>query len=230
MLHGKGCFSWALAPLLCAAPAWAQTPARPAQEAVGSWVLACPPASEEPCVLRHRDWVLPPGNGGPSAALEIQARGEWLVPVVALRGLPTGAALGGSLVAKPTVSIGLDGGKRMELGCGVSGTSYVCAPGAEAVPGLAAALPKARVLSASIAVTVPGVIALPPREQALELAGTDAALVRLRAVGVSGEALPAHTGLDMQGLLDRILRDLDFPNGAADVLPSLMPFVRWFSS
>jgi hypothetical protein len=230
MPYGKGRFGWALAWMLSATPAWAQTAARPAHEAVGSWVLACPPASEEPCVLRHRDWVLPPGNGGPSAALEIQARGEWLVPVVALRGLPTGAALGGSLVAKPTVTVSLDGGKRMELGCGVSGTSYVCAPAPDAVPGLAAAFPKARVVSASIAVTVPGVIALPPREQALELAGTEVALARLRAVGASGEALPAYEGLDMQGLLDRILRDLGFPNGAADVLPSLMPFVRWFSS
>jgi len=193
-------------------------------------VLTCPTAAEEPCILRHRDWVLPPGNGGPSAALEVQGRGNWLVPVVTLRGLPTAAAVGGSLVAKPTVSLNLDGGKRVELGCGISGTYYACATAAEAVPGLAAALPKARQLSASIAVAIPGVIALPPQERSLDLTGTEPALVRLRAVGAAGEALPAQQGLDFQGLLDRILRDLGFSNGAADVMPSLMPIVRWFSS
>ena len=180
--------------------------------------------------MRHRDWVVAPANGTPSAALELQLRGDALVPVITVRGLPTSAALGGALVVKPTVTLGLDGGKRIDLSCGMSGNYYACAPDAAAVQTIAAALPRARVLSASLTLTIPGMMALPAQDRTLELTGTAVAQARLLAVGAIGEALPSYPGLDIQGFLDRILRDLGFPNGAADVLPKLMPLISWVGS
>ena len=220
----------ALALTLSALPAYAQLPARPASEAIGSWILSCPPAPAEPCLMRHREWVLAPANGTPSAALELQLRGDALVPVITVRGLPASAAVGGAFVVKPSVNIGFDGGKRSDLSCGVSGTYYACAPDASTVMAIAAALPKARILSASVTLTVPGMMALPPQERSLDLSRTEAAMARLRAAGATGESLPAYPGLDMQGFLDRIMRDLGFPNGAADVMPKVLPWLSWLWS
>lgn len=221
---------WAWVLCLWAAPAVAQTaapqpPARPASESIGSWVLTCPPHAPDPCLMRHRELLLPPGNGMPSAALEIQRRGTVLVPVIALRGLPQSAAFGGALVAQPSVTIGFDNGKRSALACGVDGTVYACAPEAPVVDELAAALPRAKSIAASVALIVPGLVSLPPQERSLELSGTEAALARLRAVGATGEALPEIRGLDIRGFLDRILRDIGMKNGADDVIPKLLPFV-----
>ena len=137
---------------------------------------------------------------------------------------------GGAFVVKPTVKVGLDGGKRVDLTCGISGTYYACSPDATAVAALAAALPRAQVLSATMTLTIPGMMALPPQERTLELTGTATAQARLLAAGAAGEALPSYPGLDIQGLLDRILRDLGFPNGAADALPKLMPLISWLWS
>ena len=181
--------------------------------------------------MRHRDWVMAPANGTPSAALELQLRGDALVPVITVRGLPASAAVGGAFVVKPSVTLGLDGGKRTDLSCGVSGTYYACAPDASAVPAMATALPTAQVLSSSMTLTIPGMmIVLPPQERSLDLSGTEVAMSRLRAVGATGEALPAYPGLDMQGFLDRIMRDLGFPNGAADVVPKVLPWLSWLWS
>jgi invasion protein IalB len=222
-----GRHAWAFAIALCAAPAVAQAPVRPANETIGSWILSCPPDVAEPCLMRHRDWVVAPASGTPSAALEIQLRGDALVPVITVRGLPTSAAVDSAFVVKPTVNLGLDGGKRIDLSCEISGTDYACAPDAAAVPALAAAIPKARVLSASLTLTIPGMVALPPQDRTLELTGTAVAQARLLAAGATGEALPSYPGLDIQGFLDRIMRDLGFPNGSADAVPKLMPLFSW---
>lgn len=71
---------------------------------------------------------------------------------------------------------------------------------------------------------------IPWPERSLDLSGTEVAMSRLRAVGATGEALPAYPGLDMQGFLDRIMRDLGFPNGAADVVPKVLPWLSWLWS
>ena len=231
MVQGTRLLGWLLTLALGLTAAHAQTPPRPtADQAIGSWVLSCPADAKEPCVLRHRDWVLPPSGGGPSGALEVQMRGGVFVPVITLRGLPTSAAVGGSFVVKPTVNVGFDGGKRVDLGCGISGTVYACAPGAEAVPGLSAQLPKARTIAAAVTLTLPGILALPPQERSMDLTGTEAALTRLRAAGAIDEALPDVPGLDLQGFLDRVMRDLGFPNGAADVMPYVLPLLNWARS
>ncbi len=216
--------------ILAAVPAFAESPERPANASIGSWVLSCPADAKDPCLMRHRDWVVAPAAGTPSAALELQLRGDVLVPVITVRGLPTAAAVGGALAVKPTANLGLDGGKRIDLSCGISGTYYACSPDAAAVPALAAALPRARVLAASLTLTIPGLMALPPQERTLELTGTAAAQARLLAAGATGEALPSYPGLDLQGFIDRAMRDLGFPNGAADVLPQLLPIISWIWS
>ncbi len=237
---------WALGLLLlvCAAPARAQAPqppaparpgmvtpapARPASETIGSWVLQCPADPSGPCTLRHRDPLLAPGNHGPTAALEVQRRGDALVPVITLRGLPPEAALGGSLVVRPLVSLRLDGGTPDALACGPDDGVFVCAPGAASVPGLAAALPTARSVSVAVTMTVPGSPRPPPQSLSLALTGTAQALARLRAVGAAGEALPTYPGLDLQGFLDQVLRGLGYPNGLSDVLPSALPLLSALS-
>ena len=211
-------FGWALPLILWAASALAQAPARPTNEEIGSWVLSCPAAVREPCLMRHRDWVVPPVGAGPTAALEVQARGDALVPVVSLRGLSVSAAL----LVKPTVSLAFDNGKRIDLTCGLRGASYACAPDAASVRAAADALPTARIVAVAVKLSVPGGLTLPPRDRSLDLAGTEAALTRLRALGATGEALPAYPGLDLQDFVDRTMRDAGFPNGVAGMLPAFI--------
>jgi hypothetical protein len=214
----------ALALLLGAAPAGAQP--RPAEAQIGSWELSCPSAADSPCLLRHRNWVLSPGGARPTAAVEVQRRGEALVPVVALRGLPMQAALGGVMAMQPAVGLRFDDGPRITLSCGLDDGAILCAPQGPAVGAAAAALPHARSVTVQMALTVPGMGALPEQDRVLDLAVTPQALARYRAAGASGEALPAEPGLDWQQFLDRVLKAAGFANGAADLLPAVSKAAR----
>jgi hypothetical protein len=203
---------------------------KPTEETLGSWVLSCPPApppgvKAEPCIMRHKDWVLQPGSGGPSAALEIQARGSQFVPAVAVRGMPTQLALGGSLVVKPVVGFQYDNGKRLEMTCGLIGAAYACAPEASVVPVAAAGLGKARSITVLVAMSIPGMMDLPPQQRTLDLNGINLALSRLATVAVTNEALPDVPGLDLQAFLDKVLRAAGFQNGVGDILQKVMPLV-----
>lgn len=218
----------AIAGHLLISPASAQP--RPAEELVGVWLLACHAATvtkPEPCIMRHRDWVLQPGSGGLSAALEVQARDGALVPVVTLRGIPAQAALGTSLLMKPQVHFHYDAGPPIGMTCGLSGIIYACAPDAPLIAAAASGLRPARSITVRIELSIPGMFALPPQEQRLDLSGTSQALARLAATGglVSDEALPAVPGLDLRGFLDRVLRGAGFENGIADLLPAILPLV-----
>jgi invasion protein IalB len=196
----------------------------PAESEIGSWVLACPAtsATAEPCILRHRTWVLRPGPDGPVVALEVQMRGGAMVPVVTLRGLPVQAALGGSLVLRPAVALHFDNGPGLPLGCGLSGAVYACAPEGPALAAAAAALADARSVTLSVTMAVPGVPALVPQERTMALAGTRTAIARLRAAGAMAGAVPSEPGLDLPGLLDGMMHAAGFRNGIADVLPMLL--------
>ena len=216
---------------LCLTPARGQTPAsNPVQEDIGSWLLRCPggrPGETPPrCVLRHRDWVLPPGEGGASAALEVQTRGDVLVPIVTLRGLSTPANLGGSLVVTLSVALSLDGGEPVILRCGSSGTYFACAPEPSALHAVAGQLPKARTLSVDFSLTIPGLIGLPPQRQFMDLSGTPRALGRLVATGPpDGESLPALEGLDIRGFADRVLSHCGYPHGVEEAAPLLLGMI-----
>lgn len=218
----------ALATLAFVPPAHAQP--KPAEETIGAWLLACPApppagAKADPCIMRHRDWVVQPSSGNPSAALEIQARGGAYIPAVALRGMPTQAALGGSLVVKPLVGFTYDSGPRIAMSCGLIGAAYACAPEASVVPAASAGLAKARSITVTVAMSIPGLIDLPPQQRTLELTGINQALLRLAKVEVTDEALPAVPGLDLQAFMDKVLRAAGFENGMADILNKVMPLV-----
>lgn len=200
----------------------ARAEAPPAQQQIGSWVLDCPTgATAGRCVLRERTWILPPGGGRPNAALEVQGRGNLLVPVVALRGLSNQAAIGGLLALNAQVALRFDGGLRTELACGLDGGAIVCAPEGPGLAATAAALPTAHAVEVQIQLGVPGAMALSAQAGSLELQGTREALARFRAVGPAGESLPAEPGLDWFGFLDHVLRAAGLANGAADLLPRL---------
>src|SRR5579872_6665209 len=74
-------------------PACAQS--RPAPEAIGSWVLACPDAQAAPGQSRKRMPSAQARGSGPAAVLEVAHRRKEVVPVVALRGMSMQAAVGG---------------------------------------------------------------------------------------------------------------------------------------
>jgi hypothetical protein len=171
--------------------------------------------------------MLPPADTMLGVALEVQRRGDVLVPVIVVRGLSVSAALAGAFLVKPSVNFGFDRERRIELSCGISGPDYDCAPDAAAVRGMAAVLPTARTAWVRVALSIPGVTSLPPRDQSLELMDTEAALARLAVLGPSGEALPALPGLDLRGFLDQVARDLGYQNGLADIVPKLVPWVSW---
>lgn len=203
-----------LAALLSLAAAPAEAP-----QAIGSWLLQCPPAGG--CTLQDRDWVVPPGTGGPSAALEVQRRGDALVPVVTLRGLTTQMAVGGLLTLQPRATLRFVPGPSAELACELDGDAVVCAPQGHAVAETAAALPVARTVAIGMQFGASGTTPLPGRTRDLALAGTREALARLRSAGAAGEALPAEPGLDWIGFIDRVLRAAGFRNGAMGLLPQL---------
>lgn len=215
----------AIAPLCFAgtgalAAASAAVPTAPQQ--IGSWVLDCSGhATEGGCTLRDRTWLLPPGPGRPAAALEVQQLGDKLVPVVTLRGLSTQAAVGGLLALQPHATLSLEPGPSVALACQLDAGAIVCAPQGDDVAATAEALPNAATVTLRMQLSVPGGMALPAEGGSLPLHGTREALVQLRAVGATGQALPAIPGLDWVGFLDRVMRAAGFENGAAGLVARL---------
>jgi hypothetical protein len=208
----------ALLVLLLGSAAWAEAP--PERPQIGSWLLDCPARTAAvACMLRHQDWILPPVADRPSVALEVQARGDLLVPVVALRGLSSQAAIGGLVALKAQVALRFDPGPRADLACGLDDGAIVCAPEGPAIAATAAALPVARSVEVQIQLGLPGAMALPGHGSSLELRDTREALTRFRAAGPAGESLPAEPGLDWVGFLNRVLRAAGFAHGAAGLLP-----------
>jgi hypothetical protein len=182
-----------------------------APEAVGSWVLECKAAA---CVLRHKESLF--SGAGVTAGMEVRAAGKALVPVVTLRGLPNEVLLASSMAGKATASVQFPGAARVDLACAIGDGGYVCTPPDDAVPALAAALPKARSVTVRVSLSVSGTDLQPSREKVLELAGTPDALSRLRAAGA-----PSAEPGGWLGLLDRALKAAGYTNGTAD-LPRLV--------
>lgn len=215
---------WRLFPaaiaLLITGPAAAQTTRPPSQD-IGTWVLTCPPGDKaQPCTLRHRSWVFPPGNGTPGAALEVVHRGGQFVPVVALRGLSTQVALGGMLALQATVALRFDNAPQVELPCGLDGGAIVCTPAGDAAKDAAAELPTSRSVLVRVRLGLPGGMTLPEQSRSLDLQDTPEALAQFRATAPANESVPVIAGLDWRGFLDRLARDAGFRNGLADLMPN----------
>jgi len=187
--------------LLAAAAPAAAAPAD-APQAIGSWLLQC---HQSGCILRDRDWILPPGNGGYTAALEVQRRGASLVPVVSLRGVSTQQAIGGLLALQPRGTLHFVPGPQVYVDCETDGAAVVCAPQGDAVAASAAALPSARQVEVGMQLGVPG-LSLPSPGRVLILQDTPQALARLRSAGAGGESLPAEQGLDWLGFLHKLMQ------------------------
>lgn len=205
--------------LLIAGPAAAEP--RPANEEIGSWLLGCrAEAPHDPCQLHHRTGILAQSPGGMSASLEVLYRGDAFIPVVAMRGLSTQAALGGVLTMQAAVGLRFDGAPRIELACGLDGSAVVCAPGVDVAATAAAELVAARNVLVQVKLGLPGGLALPEQARSLDLARTADALAAFRATAPASESVPVVAGLDWRGFLDRIARDAGFQNGLADLLPS----------
>ena len=179
-------------------------------EQIGSWLLQCPGSGG--CILRDRDWILPPGAGRPAAALEVQRRGDRLVPVVTLRGLTGEQAIGGLLALQPHATLQFGNGGRADLACDLDGDAVICAPQGDAVAATAAALRGARQVEVGVQLGVRGMMPLPSQGRSLALQDTQEALARLRSAGAAGEALPAEPGLDWIGFVRKIIT-------AAGVIP-----------
>jgi hypothetical protein len=178
------------------------------------------PTEHAPCRLRHQAWIVPPVDGGPRVALEIVARGGFLVPVVSVAGLPTAAAVVGTLGMGAAVDLALDGAPPVTLRCGLSGDGRIaCAPDAAAAAALAKALPRANTIAVSLTVPITGAQPLRSPGVTLRLTGIEAALTRLRALGTTEEALPSYPGLDLWGFAGRVMRD----SGVPESLPRTGP-------
>jgi hypothetical protein len=181
---------------------------------IGFWRLACRVPGH--CLLRYAPWILAPGGSRPGAALEVQRRGGWLVPVVTLQGASTQALVGGLLALHPRVRLRFTPGTSVGLSCGLDEAAVICAPVDPAAA--AAALPPATSVRVDLLLRLPDGAALPPQGATLALSGTQDALAKLRAAGAAGEALPAEPGLDWIGFLDKLMRTAGFSNATAGLL------------
>jgi hypothetical protein len=219
------CMAWrwrliAVALLLGGAGA---TQDRPPSQAIGSWVLSCPPTGE--CQLRHRTWVVLPGVNTPSVALEVVQRGHQFVPVVAIRGLPAEVALGAVLAVQASVWLRFDAAPRVPLDCGLDGGAVVCTPSDAVASEVAGELATAHTVLVQVGLGLMGDMALPEQTRSLELDRTADALAQFRATAPVNEAIPVVPGLDWRGFLDRMARDAGFPQGLAGLLPSVARLV-----
>ena len=201
---------------------WAASARAATQEHVGSWVLNCPGAvaNAEPCLLRLDKRFL--DTAGITGDLEVQALGNTLVPVLALRGLPDELLLAAWMAGKTEASMQFAGGPREDLGCAPSRAGYVCSPKDDAARKLAAGLASARSVTVRVSVAVAGLKPLPVREKSLDLSGTSEALARLRMVGPTSvpgplTALASQTPSELAAMADRALKAAGYPNGMADL-------------
>jgi hypothetical protein len=192
------------------------------EEKIGSWVLSCPgaPPGAESCLLRTDKRFL--DNAGITGDLEVQALGNFLVPVLTLRGLSTEILLTAALAGKTEASMQLDGGRREVLDCVTSNAAYICSPSDDAARELAAGLPAARSATVRVSIVVAGMKPLRVQEKSLALSGTGDALARLAVAGptkVPGPlaAMASRSPAALMGMADKAMRAAGYPNGVSDL-------------
>ncbi len=182
--------------------------AEPVAADIGSWRYACLTdrmTDATRCAMRHKDWVEPPSASLPGLALEVEARGGRLVPVVAARELRLDGAARGLLALAGTVQLRFPPNRMMELSCGIEGRSLVCAPRGEDAARAEQELPGAdRALVRVVGLTA-GSSGDEPVE--LRLAGTRDVLARFRR-DAPPEAVrqPEPSGLTLPEIMFRLQR------------------------
>jgi hypothetical protein len=195
-------------------------------EHIGSWLITCP--GNTPCAMRFDKRLF--DKSGVTGDLEIDADGNTLVPVLALRGLPSDVLAAVGLVGKTEASVQFDGGARVALDCAASETGYICAPNEANGSNLAARLPAARQVTVRVSVAVSGMNPLPAQEKSLNLTGTTEALARIHAAGPTPvpslkTAVAAKSPAGLIGAADRALKAAGYPNGLADFRARLGQFM-----
>lgn len=211
-----------IGPLAAAPPARAQ--ARPVPEQaeradIGAWRLACrtdPMTDRRSCVLRLKDWIVPPKPAGgastpsatdlPGIAFEALDRGGAVVPAVTVRDLSPQTLVPGLLALTATVQLRFDGNPVIDMPCGLESRSIICAPAAADTQRAASELPAANSVLVRFRSTLPLPTPGPEEPVALDLSETGAAIGRLRS-GSPAETAPAVPGLDLRGLIEQLLRD-----------------------
>jgi hypothetical protein len=219
----RAAIGWGLLMVVTAPGVWAGV----TQEHIGSWVICCP--DDAPCTMRFGRRFL--DKSGLTGDLEVQAQGRMLVPVLALRGLPSELLVAAAMVGKTEASLQFAGGTWQALDCAVRGTGYICAPNDAAAPKLAAGLAAARQVTVRVVVTVTGMNHVPSQERSFDLAGTADALARLRAVGPTPvpnlkTALAAQSPAGLMGAADRTLKAAGYLDGLAGLQARMAKYLR----
>ncbi|MEJ0015518.1 MAG: hypothetical protein WDN25_02945 [Acetobacteraceae bacterium] len=184
------------------------------EQTIGSWQLSCavdPMSDAQACRMRHTLWLVVPTDGRPGMALEVQMRGDQLVPVVTVRDLSLGSALSGLLALTATAQIRFDGAPMVELPCSLDGASVLCAPGKADAATLADQLAKAKSVLVRFRAVGNLPLPVPDGPLALDLDRTQEALNRFRLAGP--EVAPVATSItqDIKDSAERLLRKLGVP-------------------
>jgi len=180
------------------------------EQAIGSWVLSCasdPMTDTQTCRMRHKLWLVVPGNGHPGLALEVQQRGGQLVPAITLRDLSFSTALSGLLTLAATAQVRFDSAPMLELPCSLEGTTVMCVPQQADNVRAAAELAKAHTVLVRFKSFGNLPLGVPDDTLALDLDGTQDALVRFRVAGPATEPTSGF-GQDVSDTVDRLLRRL----------------------
>lgn len=198
---------------------------------LGSWVLTCSGTSA--CRLHAEKRFV--DKDGITVELDVLSDGTALVPVLALRGLPTQAVMMASAMGTVEAWLQLDGGVRRALACAPNLDGYFCTPRGDAAGALAAGLPTARAMTARVEATVTGMKPLPVQQKTLRLADTRQALAKLAAAGAepvpdariaaAARFLPQASPGTLAAVADKALKAAGYPDGLGD-LPGLMAKYR----
>jgi hypothetical protein len=212
--------------LVCIGTARAATPRH-----IGSWVLTCSGTSI--CRLRAEKRFI--DKDGITVELDVLSDGTALVPVLALRGLPTQAVMMASTMGTVDTWIQFDSSVRWALACAPNLDGFFCTPRGNAARALATELPTARTMTARVQATVSGMKPLPAEQKTLTLADTRRALAMVAAAGAepvpdariaaASRLLPRASPSTLAAMADTALKAAGYPDGLGD-LPELMSKYR----
>jgi invasion protein IalB len=203
--------------LLCSAAAMAQprkVDVPKSEQSVGSWLISCamdPMTDAQVCRLRHKLWLVVPDDNHPGMALEVQLRGDQLLPVVTVRDLSLSTALSGLLALTATAQIRFDGAAMAELPCSLDGASVFCTPGKADAALLSEQLAKAKSVLVRFRAVGNLPLPVPDGPLALDLDHTQEALTRFRLAGPEVATAQTSLGQDLRDSAERLLRRLGMP-------------------